>query len=75
MPIVDDYAAIAAELRRLHDERLPEAEVIAEPSNLSILSPQHPMRDNKSRRIAVSALDFPLLGQSASINRHFNGKR
>jgi hypothetical protein len=30
MAIVDDYAAIAAELRRLQAERRPETEVVAE---------------------------------------------
>jgi hypothetical protein len=30
MPIVDDYAAMAAELRRLKGERRSEVEVIAE---------------------------------------------
>jgi hypothetical protein len=45
MAIVDDYAAIAAELRRLRNERHPEAEVVAEQQqDSSVLSPRHPTR-------------------------------
>jgi hypothetical protein len=45
MAIVDDYTAIAAELRRLKAEHRPEATAAAEQQNVrSILPDQHPMR-------------------------------
>jgi hypothetical protein len=50
MAIVDDYAGIAAELRRIRAEKSPEkpAEARREPAS------QHPPADHDPRRVAVS---------------------
>jgi hypothetical protein len=40
MAIVDDYASIAAELRRLQAERMPKGETVEPEAQL----PWHPMR-------------------------------
>jgi hypothetical protein len=44
MAIVEDYAAIAAELRRLQAERRPEVVGAKQQGAPSILVPAHPMR-------------------------------
>jgi len=47
MSIVEDYAAIAAELRRLKAERRPETFATAkQPNDLPILPHQHPMPED-----------------------------
>jgi hypothetical protein len=51
MAIVDDYAAIAAELRRLKAERQPEVPIAERPDVRPIRPQRHP-----TRRTAVGEL-------------------